>query len=242
MTRGDLGRGLTRLGEAIETAGSCGATKGEIAARLGRVVLLQQLEAPERAAADLDAVDQLVPAAATYLRSIRLAARGWLYVAAGKRQSATAEFARARSGSDALLLSRIAAGRLEILAWSTAGDEAAMSDAAAWVLDGVAGRCPAAEALAGWALARTRREGVTAASALELARRVDDRTLLWRACLLGSDDARERGNTGLATSLREEARAIVRSVADSLSDKRLRATFLTGSEVADLLRGDATRS
>ena len=78
--------------------------------------------------------------------------------------------------------------------------------------------------------------------ALELARRVDNRTLLWRACLLGSDDARERGNTGLATSLREEARAIVRSVADSLSDKRLRATFLTGSEVADLLRGDATRS
>ena len=94
MTRGDLGRGLTRLGEAIETAGSCGATKGEIAARLGRVVLLQQLEAPERAAADLDAVDALVPAAATYLRSIRLAARGWLYVAAGKRQSATAEFSQ----------------------------------------------------------------------------------------------------------------------------------------------------
>ena len=54
--------------------------------------------------------------------------------------------------------------------------------------------------------------------------------------------ARERGNTGLATSLREEARAIVRSVADSLSDKRLRATFLTGSEVADLLRGDYKQS
>jgi hypothetical protein len=242
MTRGDLGRGLARFGEAIETAGACGATKGEIAARLGRVVLLQVLEATERATADLNAVDALVPTAAPYLRSIRLAARGWLEVARGNRQIAMAEFAHARSASDGLLLSRIVAGRLEINAWSAAGEEAAMADAAAWVRDGIAGACPAAEALAVWGLARTRRDGATAASALELARRGDDRTVLWRACSLRSDEARELGDIGLARSLREEAQGIVRSAADSLPDEELRARFLAGSDVADLLRGDAIRS
>jgi hypothetical protein len=241
MTRGDLGRSLALMSEAVETARSCGATKSEIAARLGRVVLCQELGAPERATADLDAVDALAPAVAPYLLSIRLAARGWLHVAGGKRQNATAQFAHARSASDGLLLSRIATGRIEILAWSAARDEAAMSDAAAWLLDGVAGRCPAAETLAGWALARTRRDGATAASSLQLARRAGDRTLLWRACFLGSVEARKLGNTELATSLREEARRIVGSVADSLPDEELRARFQTGSEVADLLRGDGTR-
>jgi class 3 adenylate cyclase/tetratricopeptide (TPR) repeat protein len=241
MTRGNPGGGLARLAEAIETAGAYGATKAAIAARLGRVVLLQDLGATDRATADLSAVDVLSPTAAPYLRSIRLAARGWLDAANGDRQGAMAEFAHARSSSDGLLLSRIAVGRLEILAWSAAGEEALMADAAAWVLGGIAGRCPAAEALAVWALARTRRDGATTASALELARQADDRTVLWRACLLRSDEAGELGDSALATSFREEASEIVRSAADSLPDEELRASFLTGSDVAGLLRGDATR-
>jgi tetratricopeptide (TPR) repeat protein len=242
MLRGDVGRSLVELDEAVESARVYGVTKGEIAARLARVLVLQELGAPERATSDLDAVDALLPAAAPYLRAVRLAARGWLHIADGDRQSASAAFTRARSASDGLLLSQMAAGRLEMLAWSAAGDEAATSDTAAWVLEEAAGQCRAAEALAGWALARTHRDGVAAGSALELARRANDRTLLWRACLLASDEAREVGHTELATTLRDEARGIVRAVADSLSDEELRAGFVAGSEVAELLGGDATRS
>jgi class 3 adenylate cyclase/tetratricopeptide (TPR) repeat protein len=242
MTRGDLGRSLALFGDAVEAAVSSGATRGEIAARLGRVVLAQELGAPERAAADLDAVDALAPDTAPYLRSIRLAARGWLDVAGGQREKATARFARARSASDGMLLSRIAAGRVEILAWSAARDEAAMSDSAAWLLNGVADEGPGAEALARWALARTGRDGGAAAASLELARRVGDRTLLWRACVAGSVEARRPGDTALAASLREEACEIVRSMADSLPDEDLRTRFRSGSEVADLLRGDGTGS
>jgi hypothetical protein len=242
MTRGDLGRSLALFGDAVEAAVSSGATRGEIAARLGRVVLAQELGSPERAAADLDAVDALAPDTAPYLRSIRLAARGWLDVAGGQREKATARFARARSASDGMLLSRIAAGRVEILAWSAARDEAAMSDSAAWLLNGVADEGPGAEALARWALARTGRDGGAAAASLELARRVGDRTLLWRACVAGSVEARRPGDTALAASLREEACEIVRSMADSLPDEELRTRFRSGSDVADLLRGAGTGS
>ena len=244
MAGGGLGRAMAYLDEAVETARMHGATKGEIAARLCRIVLLQELGAPERATADLDAMDALAPAPMYYLGPVRLSARAWVQSADGDGENARATFDRARSHSEGLLLSRVACGRLEILAWSAVGDADAASDAAGWVLRGVTGQCPAAEALVAWALARAGSgpgpEG--ARSALELARRAGDRTVLWRACALAGDAARERGDTEAATILREEAREVVRSLAASLTDDGLRASFLAGAGVAGLLRDDAAPS
>jgi hypothetical protein len=242
MAQGELGLAMRYLDEAVETAELHSATKGAIAARLCRVLLLHDLGAPEQAIADVDAVDALVSAPVSYLGAVRLSARACAMLAGRDREAATLTFERARSHSDGLLLSRVACGRLEILAWSAAGEDRAAADAAVWVLEGAAGRCPAVESLAAWAIARTRseRRAELAGSALELARRAGDRTVLWRALALAGDEARERGDREVATTLREEAREVVRSLAASLTDDGLRSNFLSGSGVAELLRGDPT--
>ena len=226
---GDLGRALADVDVAVETADSQGEVKGEIASRLCRALLLQELGAPEGAVGDLDALDDLAPDA-SYLRPIRLSARAWLQLAEGERETARATFARARIGAEGLLLSRIGVGRFEIIAWSAAGDRVAAADAAAWVLEGPVDACPGATALAGCALARADREGASAGSVLEQARRANDKTLLWRACLLASDEARKMGNAEVATTLREEAEAIVQALADSLVDAKLRSAYLADAK------------
>jgi len=62
--------------------------------------------------------------------------------------------------------------------------------------------------------------------------------LLWRACVLAANDATERGDTASAERLRNEARDVVGSLADSLGpDEELRENFLSSPEVAALLDG-----
>lgn len=237
MARGELGHALLLLDEAVAVSASHSAPKGAIAARLCRVALLQELGAPERASVDLDALDAVVPAPTHCLEPVRLSGLAWMRLAQGDRATAAEAFARARSFSDGLLFSRVACGRLEILAWTAAGEDAAASGAAAWLRHGVAGRCPAAESLAAWALGRAQAEdrAEQAGLAVELARRAGDSTLLWRACALAADEARERGDTEDSTAFRREAQGIVRAMALSLTDDGLRASFLANAPVVALL-------
>ena len=181
-----------------------------------------------------------VSAPVSYLGPVRLSARACGLLARGDREAAILAFGRARSHSESLLFSRVACGRLEILAWSDAGEELEAADAAAWVLEGATGRCPAVESLAALAVARAsaERRAERAGSALALARRAGDMTVLWRALAFAEEEARERGDAQVATTLREEAREVVRSLAMSFTDEGLRSSFVSGSGVAELLRDD----
>lgn len=237
--RGNLGAALSYLDEAIAVAAGAGAgaAKGLVAAHTWRIVLWQTMNASERAATDLAALETLSAAATvSYLDPVRVSASAWLCLAAADPEGARERFDRARAGAEGLLLSRFVCGWIEIHAWHERGDREATADAAAWMLAGDDG-CPAAEALGEWALASTR--GGDPARAVALARRTGDRTLLWRACALAADVAADHGDVEVAARLRDEAAEIVRSLAGSLPEDRLRERFLSDADAAALVRDEA---
>ena len=236
--QGELGAALSFVDEAIELATESGAARVAVAARLVRIGLWQTLNASERAIDDLAALAALAPSTGRYLEPVQLAAEGWLRLKQADPGRARELFGRGRAHAESLLLSRIGCGRFEIFAWHEAADHESMTEAATWMIAGANG-CPVAEALEAWALARA--GSASPSSALEAARRAGDRTLLWRACALAADDAAARGERAEAEQLRSEARDIVRSLASSLGDDGIRASFLSGAEVATLLRADAPR-
>ena len=104
------------------------------------------------------------------------------------------------------------------------------------------GSSPPFEALAAWGQGRAdqligRPFVAGARSALSLAEAGDDRTVLWRACALAADAADAEGATDEAVHLRQEATAVVRSIAASLPDGSLHAAFLARPDVALLMHG-----
>ena len=233
--RGELGEAVSRLADAIDLATASGATRSAIEALLWRVSLWQTVNARERAGEDLETLATLAPDAVGYLEAVRVTAEGWLAALEGSPKHGRDAFGQGRKLAHGLQLSRIWCGRMEIDAWYRVGDQGSMADAATWMVSGADG-CPAAEALGTWALARTGTP--SPASALEVARSAGDRTLLWRACVLAANDATERGDTASAERLRNEARDVVGSLADSLGpDEELRENFLSSPEVAALLDG-----
>ena len=53
-------------------------------------------------------------------------------------------------------------------------------------------------------------------------------TVLWRALAFAEEEARERGDAQVATTLREEAQEVVRSLAMSFTDEGLRSSLRLG--------------
>lgn len=212
--RGELGVALSHLGDAIDVATRSGATRTAMEALLWRVTLWQTVRATGRAGEDLATLTALGSDADGYLAAAQTSAEGWLSVVQGDPERGRHTFRRGRVLAEGLTLARIWCGRIEIDAWHLLGDHASMAEAAAWLLPGTHG-CPPAEALGAWALARA--GSASPVGALEAARLAGDRTLLWRACQLASADALEGGDQATAGRLREEARVIARSLADSLA-------------------------
>ena len=104
------------------------------------------------------------------------------------------------------------------------------------------GSSPPFEALAAWGQSRAdqlsgREYASGARSALALAEAGGDRTVLWRAYALAADAADAEGSADEAVRLRQEATAVVRSIAASLPDAPLRAAFLARPDVALLIHG-----
>ena len=153
MQRGDLGDARSRLDEAIAVAEGSGATRATISSRLARCLLWQELGAPDLARTDLAALDELVPPSVSYLRPLRLAARGWVEATGGRGDAARETFSHARSQAEDLLLPRVACGRFEVLAWREVGEPEAASEAAGWLVDGPGGEIPSVAALGAWARA-----------------------------------------------------------------------------------------
>jgi hypothetical protein len=131
-----------------------------------------------------------------------------------------------------LLISRLACGAVEIRTWDALGDATALADAATWMIEGVDGG-PTANALAAWA--RARAGAAEPAGAVDAARKAGDRILLWRACALAADDAKGGGDAETASRLRDEARAIVGHVAESLAGTPFHGSFIARADVASLL-------
>jgi hypothetical protein len=134
------------------------------------------------------------------------------------------------------LLSRIACGRIEIVAWSRAGDRVTASEAAEWLLEGAREQCPVAEALATWARVRAGHELPHPSTVAELATRAGDRSILWRALALAADD---RGDPAGAD--RDEAAAVIAGLAASIREDELRNSFLAAPDAADVLSGTARK-
>ena len=240
LQRGDLGGAASHLDDAITLATRSGATRAVIAARLARCLLWQEIGAPDLARADLDALDETVRRSVSYLRPVRLAARGWLEVAEGGGGAARATFSRARSEADGLLVPRIACGRFEIFAWYQVGEPEAVAQAATWLLGGSGGSLPSISALGAWASAWADPAGALdgCRRALELTRNDDDVTVRWRALALAAIRERERGDRGGGEALLAEARSLVQRLADSMDDE-LRHRFLVTPDVTALIGEDA---
>ena len=236
MQRGDLGQARSHLDESIAVAAGSGATRAEISARLVRCLLWQELGAPDLARTDLSALDEVVRPSVSYLRPLRLAARGWVEATEGRGGEARDTFSRARSQAEGLLLPRIACGRFEVLAWRQVGEAEAASEAATWLLGGPGGETPSVAALGAWARAWAAPHGTPDGSrrALELAEDADDATVRWRALALAGIREGVRGDPGAADVLLAEARGVVRAMADSIDDG-LRDRFLATADVAALV-------
>ena len=226
-----MGDALTTLDEAIAIADANVVTTGSIAGRLARVSLLQELDAVDSVTRALDELDGTAPGVHT-LGAVRSAARAWTLLREGDGDAARAAFLEARAGAEGLLLSRIACGRIEIVAWSRAGDRVAASEAAEWLLEGARERCPAAEALATWARVRAGHELAHASAVTDLATRAGDRFILWRALALAARVANDRGEA--AGAERDEAAAMIAGLAASISDDELRNGFLAAPDVAEV--------
>jgi hypothetical protein len=176
------------------------------------------------------------------LGAVRRAARAWTLLREGDGDAARAAFLEARAGADGLLLSRIACGRIEIVAWSRAGNRVAASEAAEWLLEGAREQCPAAEALATWARVRAGHELLHPSTVAELATRAGDRAILWRALALAARIADDRDDPVAAEAERGEATAMIGGLAASIRDDELRNSFLTAPDVADVLGGTGSEA
>jgi class 3 adenylate cyclase/tetratricopeptide (TPR) repeat protein len=238
MQQGELGDALTTLDEAIEIADANVVTTGSIAGRLARIALLQELDATDPLKRALDELDGTAPGVHT-LGAVRRAARAWTLLREGDDDGARAAFLEARIGAEGLLLSRIACGRIEIAAWSRAGDRDAAADAAAWLLEGAREQSPAAEALATWARVRAGNEVSHPSTVTELATRAGDPAILWRALALAAQIADDRGDPAGARAGRGEAAAVIAGLAASVRGDELRSSFLAAPDVAEVSAGAA---
>jgi tetratricopeptide (TPR) repeat protein len=230
--RGDVGRALATLDEAIEIADEHAVTLGSVVGRLARVSILQELDA---VGSVLSTVDEMDATGSWVLGAARHAAVAWTYLREGERERARAGFLDARAGAESMLLSRLVCGRVELVGWSRAGDHEAASDAAGWLLAGARGQCPAVEALATQARVRAGHDEGDPARLVESAARADDASVMWRALALAARIADERGEPAVAEARRREAASLLRTLAASIRDDTLRHGFLAARDVAEAL-------
>jgi tetratricopeptide (TPR) repeat protein len=226
--RGDVGRAIELFAEAVDVAAAARATTASAAALTARIMLWQEIGVAHPARDDLRAIGALPDIPTSYLAPVRLAADAWLRVVGGEPDDARKRFARARALAEGLLISRIACGAIEIRTWDAVGDTTAMVDAATWMVEDVEGG-PIANALAAWA--RARAGAVEPLRAVEAARQAGDHMLLWRACALADGG----GDAKTASVLRDEARAIVGHVAESLAGTPFHGSFVARADVASVL-------
>jgi tetratricopeptide (TPR) repeat protein len=230
--RGDVGPAIQLLAEAVDVAAGARATTATVAALISRIMIWQELGVADAAREDLRAIRNVPDIPTTYLASLQQAADAWLRVIDGEPGDARRRFAHARGSAEGLLISRIGCGAIEIRTWDVVGDATAMIDAATWMAEGIDGG-PVANALAAWARASARPG--ERMPAVDAARHAGDRMLLWRACALAADAADEGGDAKTASRLRDEARAIVGHVADSLAGTPFYGSFIARAQVASLL-------
>ena len=114
-------------------------------------------------------------------------------------------------------------------------------------MEAARGSSPPFEALAAWGQGRAeqlagRAYASEARSALAPAEAGGDCTVLWRVYALAADAAEAEGSAEEAVHLRQEATAVVRSIAASLPEGALHAAFLARPGVALLmLDGESPR-
>ncbi|CAN5703784.1 adenylate/guanylate cyclase domain-containing protein [soil metagenome] len=244
LLRGDLGAALTSANEGVEIGRAVGAPRTEFVALLFRMLLLSELSAGSSAEQDLSAASRLSDRiGGRFFHPPLVSARGRIELEAGHRNDAARAFADARREAGGELFYRLLCGRIEISAWEAARDATRLRDSGKWLLDSAGGSSPPHEALSLWAIAlaeqmdgEIRAARQHAGAALEIAQKVSDPTVAWRASCVSATVSQAMGDAEAAAEARRRASEIVRSIASSLGDEELRGLFLARSDIAELLR------
>jgi class 3 adenylate cyclase/tetratricopeptide (TPR) repeat protein len=242
MLRGELGAALTTANAGVEVGRDVGGPRTEFVALLLRILLFSELSAGSLAEQDLSAADSLSDRiGGRFFHPPLVSARAWMELEAGRRSGAVHAFADARREAEDGLFYRLLCGRFEISAWEATHEAIRLRDAGEWLLDSAGGSSPPHAALARYAIARAEQmDGEVQAArehagrALKIAEKANDLSVAWRAYSVSATASEAMGEAGAAAEARRRGLVIVRSMASSLGDVKLRDSFLARPDIATL--------